>query len=136
MACLISLNEAFLTYHPAPGLYRSGVRYGRTQIWDTIPALYTRRTPEIPYPHGDCKSLTAALVAQYRLGIDPNGVNNALLPNGRMPAKAVFRWQRKPIRGTEFHILVQTPYGFEDPSKRLGMGSDENTPWASMTTGY
>jgi len=105
--CLISLNRAYHRSnvgHVKP-LYRSGVRYGRTEIWDSIPALYKRG-------YGDCKSLTAALVAEY-------------LEQG-ISAKPVFRWMPRSNGVKDFHILVQIGNLFEDPSKRLGMGQDEN----------
>ncbi len=86
-----------------------GITYYRTQIWDTLPALYERG-------YGDCKSLTCALIAQY-------------LYEGKECAP-VFRFQKRPdgSGALDFHILVQTADGFEDPSKVLGMGSDENAP--------
>ena len=104
---LISIDETFLKHHTVPGLYQSGVVYGRTQIWDSIPALYSRG-------FGDCKSLTAALVAQYRA-------------QGKT-AQPVFRWAKRSdgSGATDYHILVQTADGFEDPSKVLGMGANEN----------
>jgi hypothetical protein len=41
-------------------------------------------------------------------------------------AEAVFRWNpRKGSNAMDFHILVQTPEGWEDPSARLGMGKVE-----------
>jgi hypothetical protein len=83
------------------------VRYGRTRVWETIPALYQRG-------FGDCKSLTAAYIAE--------------LQKRGMQADPVFRWIRTPEGGTDFHILVQTIRGFEDPSKVLGMGSVEVAP--------
>jgi hypothetical protein len=98
-----------------PDLHVSGVRYGRTDIWDTTPALrYGRKPPEANgIPYGDCKSLSADLVAQYRCkGIE---------------AKPVFRWVRTSQNTKDYHILVLTPNGFEDPSKDLGMGTDEVT---------
>jgi len=107
---LISINQAYLRNHAAKDLYSSGVVYGRTQIWDTIPALYQRG-------YGDCKSLTAAYIAQQRRkGIE---------------CEPVFRWKRvgphsKRAGNTDYHILVQTEKGFEDPSKVLGMGANEN----------
>lgn len=101
--CLIALNSAYLRNHAARTLYRSGVVYGRTLEWDTIPALYERG-------FGDCKSLTAALVAEYR-------------KEGKA-ARPVFRFQKANGGGTNFHILVQTAEGFEDPSKVLGMGNE------------
>jgi len=103
--CLIALNSAYLeTYNVVP-LYESGVRYRRTNTWSTLPALYERG-------YGDCKSLTAALVAERRkMGI---------------PANPVFRWIPNNTGGISYHILVQTPQGFEDPSRALGMGKNEN----------
>ena len=104
LECLIGLNRAFLRSHSVPTLYRSGVRYGRTLDWLTIPALYSKQV-------GDCKSLTAALIAEYR--------------NKGVSAEPVFRWIAND-RGTgnNYHILVQTNKGFEDPSKVLGMGAN------------
>lgn len=105
--CLVNLNLAYLLFHPkTKPLYSAGVRYGRTEVWDTIPALYERG-------YGDCKSLSAAMVAQYRM----NGV----------PARCVHRFIKNKEAGRlDFHILVETAKGFEDPSKVLGMGRDEN----------
>lgn len=108
---LTEANLEYLRNSPAaksgavPPLYSSGVVYGRTTDWDSIPALYARG-------YGDCKSLTCALVAEYR--------------NAGRDAKAVFRYVVNSKGSYDFHILVQTPYGFEDPSKVLGMGNDEN----------
>lgn len=106
--CLIELNLSYLKYGKGriPRLYDSPVYYRRTQIWDTIPALYERG-------HGDCKSLTAALVAEYMF-------------SGRESAP-VFRFIERPDNtgSLDFHILVQTDRGFEDPSKVKGMGKNE-----------
>lgn len=105
LECLIAIDLAFIRNHAASPLYDAGVVYGRTTEWDAIPMLYHRR-------YGDCKSLTAALVAQYRAsGID---------------AEPVFRFRTHSTGRTDYHILVQTANGFEDPSKVLGMGQDEN----------
>ena len=105
---LIQLNLVFLQNHTVPALYRSGVVYGRTKIWDTIPALYIRR-------YGDCKSLSAALIAEYRhKGIE---------------CQPSFRWRPAQNGTRDYHILVQTNRGFEDPSKVLGMGQNENQKW-------
>jgi hypothetical protein len=71
---LIALNRAYLRTASRygkriPTLYNSGVRYGRApagtlDTWDSIPDLYNKG-------YGDCKSLTAAFVAQAReLGHD------------------------------------------------------------------
>ncbi len=110
--CLVQLNLSYLKYGPKisiPTLYDSSVYYKRTQIWDTIPALYSRG-------FGDCKSLSAALVAQY-------------LSQGK-EAAPVFRFVRRNdgSGSLDFHILVQTAEGFEDPSKVKGMGSVEVAP--------
>ena len=102
--CMIELNLAFLRCHSVPALYRSGVVYGRTDEWEPIGALYQRG-------YGDCKSLATALIAEYRLQ--------------KKIAEPTFRWVRNDDGSTDFHILVQTPQGFEDPSKELGMGAEE-----------
>ena len=110
---LIALNEAYLSTRSVPPLYVSDVTYGRTDIWDTIPALYYGQKPR-PGPYGDCKSLSAALVAEYRKqGID---------------CSAVFRWMRTKLGTKDYHILVLTDRGFEDPSKAKGMGLNEVAP--------
>lgn len=103
--CLIRIDIAFLRSHPNTlPLYQAGVRYGRTEIWEPIPALYARR-------YGDCKSLSAARIAELAVK--------------RVEARPVFRWVQRPNGAKDFHILVQTLGGWEDPSKRLGMtGAD------------
>lgn len=112
---LTDINVIYLRVRPnTKPLYNAGVRYGRTQLWEPISALYSRG-------YGDCKSLTAALVAQQRLqGFTSN---------------PVFRFRtRRDNSGNDYHILVHTNSsdwtvnddGFEDPSKVLGMGQDEN----------
>lgn len=95
-----------------PSLYESGVVYGRTKIWDPIPALYKRT-------YGDCKSLTAVIIAE-------------LMMKDR-ECRPVFRWKPNGD-STDYHILVQLPRGqFEDPSKRLGMGADEVAQYTEST---
>jgi hypothetical protein len=104
---LIRLNLTYVRrYNPVP-LYKSGVVYGRTTIWDPIPALYARG-------YGDCKSLSCALVAEY-------------LAKG-IAAKPVFRFRKRAGNGgKDFHILVMVNgERWEDPSRILGMGKDEN----------
>lgn len=108
---LIGMNLVYLQSmkrrgHSVRPLYRAGVIYGRTIWWETIPALYRRG-------FGDCKSLTCALIAQYRFdGFD---------------AKPVHRWIPNE-NAIDYHILVQTEKdGFLDPSRVLGMGKDENS---------
>lgn len=103
---LVALDIAYLLEHPkTPHIYKAGVVYGRTTWWEPIPAIIQRG-------FGDCKSLASWLVAHYRVsGID---------------AKPVFRWVKNAMGNRDFHILVQTEKGFEDPSKVLGMGANEN----------
>ena len=102
LEALVMANMVYLRRFPrTPRLYQSGVRYARTTVWMSIPALYEARG-------GDCKSLTAALVAEERV-------------RGR-EARPVFRPMYNPRKQqNDFHILVQTPSGYEDPSRRLGM---------------
>jgi len=102
---LIEVNQAYLRrYHATPSLYESGVIYGRTQQWDSIPALYARG-------FGDCKTLTAADIAEER--------------NKGVPTIPVFRLNYLS-EGILFHILVQRPNGWKDPSKILGMNKHES----------
>jgi hypothetical protein len=101
LEALIACNMVLLERRRVPKLYDSGVIYGRTDVWDSIPDLYKRT-------YGDCKSLTAARVAELR--------------TAGKPAQPVFRFAQNPQTGRrEFHILVQGRKGFEDPSRKMGM---------------
>lgn len=102
--CLIKVNLAYLQNHPALPLYQSGVVYGRTKLWEPIPALYERG-------FGDCKSLSAALIAQKR--------------NQGISCVPCFRFVQNKDGSRDFHILVQAGEKFVDPSKRLGMNNRE-----------
>lgn len=104
LECMVRINAAYLRATPCPALYRAGVVYGRTKVWNTIPAT-------LALGYGDCKSLAPWLVAEYRLA-------------GRT-ADPVFRWIDNARGGTDFHILVQTDRGFEDPSRVLGMNTSQ-----------
>jgi hypothetical protein len=129
---LVNLNLAYLRTHKPPGLYQSGVRYGRTRIWEPIPALFLpnkqRESLFNPFwvpmgekggdKKGDCKSLATARIAE--------------LQNEGIEAKPVFRFaKRQDDSGAlDFHILVQvdrriSKTGWEDPSRILGMGKEE-----------
>lgn len=116
--CLGAINLIYLQFRPGciPPLYESGVYYDRTQVWDSIPALYRRG-------FGDCKSLTAALIAEYAA----QGIKS----------KPVFRWMvDKADNQTNYHILVMGPSGmFEDPSKVLGMEKNENAYFSRNKVG-
>lgn len=108
---LVSMNRAYLRHHSQRSLYRSGVVYGRTQEWDSIPAVIERG-------YGDCKSLTAWRIAELR--------------ERRVECRPVFRWMPRRDGHKDFHILVavdrsgKTEPLWEDPSKALGMGRNEN----------
>lgn len=115
MDTMVTLNRIFLE-ESAHGLrsdpafrkplYKSSVVYDRTVWWEPIPALYGRG-------YGDCKSLTAAWIAQA-----------AYYAN--MRTRPVFRFVDNPDGTIDYHILVMLANGrFEDPSKKLGMGADE-----------
>lgn len=110
LECLIACDRVYLRDHATPALYQSSVVYDRTLEWDTTPVLYSKN-------YGDCKSLAAQKIAEYR--------------NAGIAAKPYFRWI--PQNGASygegnllFHILVLTTNGYEDPSKNRGMGRDEN----------
>jgi hypothetical protein len=113
LRCLVELNLLWLQNYPlTPTLYDSGVFYARTVIWDTIPALYARG-------FGDCKSLTAARIAE-------------LLFHYQVQTVPVFRFDTQPD-GTMFHILVMMLDGLnEDPSKILGMVPPQELASANM----
>ena len=102
LEALIAVNRVYLRrVRRTPKLYASGVKYGRTQVWDSIPDLLTRR-------FGDCKSLSAMYVAERR--------------EAGHAARPVFRFAVNPQTGQkDFHILVQEGKTFEDPSRKLGM---------------
>jgi hypothetical protein len=109
---LIAINRVWLRGHPrTPPLYKAGVVYDRTMVWDSIPDLYVRK-------RGDCKSLTAALAAQLR--------------EAGVAAAPEFRFLTNPETGRmEYHILLsrEVRRGLlggkkvqrEDPSRVLGM---------------
>lgn len=108
---LVRLNLAYLhgerrRKNTVPLLYESGVYYDRTLWWETIPALYNRG-------FGDCKSLSAALIAEKWF-------------HKKEKAVPTFRWVENLDGSVDYHILVQVGNAFEDPSKVLGMGQDEN----------
>jgi hypothetical protein len=108
---LININRVYLEEskrldYAVPLLYQSGVVYDRTTWWESIPALHART-------YGDCKSLTAAWIAEQRM----RGIQ----------CRPTFRFLDDENDGTTaYHILVDLGSGnFEDPSKVLGMGAQE-----------
>lgn len=104
--CLVRINRIYLQHHTAKPLYQAGVVYGRTLWWEPIPAIYERG-------FGDCKSLSAAKIAELNLA----GIQT----------RPVFRFVPRGGGRADYHILILTPQGFHDPSKVLGMGDDESS---------
>lgn len=102
MEALVRVDQVYLRRYPkTPRLARSGIVYGRTEVWDSVPDLLTRR-------YGDCKSLTAMHIAEERQA----GKN----------AQPVFRLAINPETGRkEFHILSQIEGKYIDMSRLLGM---------------
>lgn len=105
LAGLVAANLVYLQCNTYPKLYSSGVRYERTQVWDALPAVLYRG-------YGDCKSLSAMRIAE--------------MAHEGLPAKAVFRWMPREDNVKDFHILIHSALGYEDPSRKCGMGRDEN----------
>ncbi len=111
---LVQLNREYLRVNPnTPKLYSSGVRFIREregeEIWPDIGAC-------IRMGGGDCEDLACWRVAE-------------LLEAG-IPARPA--WRSRKVRMPSgsiarlYHILVWTPQGFEDPSRKLGMGSKDD----------
>lgn len=102
LEALIALDRIFLARYPqTPSLYKSGVTYARTKVWDSTPDLYARQ-------FGDCKSLSATRVAELR--------------SAGKDARPEFRFMLNPQTGQkDFHILIRVNGTPEDPSRRLGM---------------
>lgn len=99
---LASVNLAYLVAHPeTPALYASGVRYRteRDDSWSDVPITLAAGS-------GDCEDLTAWRLAE--------------LWRDSRRAWAVVEAQPYP-GGVEYHVLVETPEGLEDPSEILGM---------------
>lgn len=117
LAALCALNRIWLRFHPGafPLLAHSSVYYARTDIWDTIPALLRRG-------FGDCKSLSACEVAEFR-------------QEGTW-CRPVFRFQGN-AQSTMFHILIMLEDGsWKDPSAERGMNSYQEMPGISGAAAY
>lgn len=112
---MIAWNQRLIRWHreagrPLPSLYDSGVRYIREpegeERWQDILSI-------IADGGADCEDLTAWRVAELR----DRGVN-------ARPA-----WKHRRVKSTDtgkeyslYHIVVWTPAGILDPSRKLGMG--------------
>ena len=102
---LVATNVVYLQMYPdTPALYSSGVyyreeRFGEEDFFD-IPTV-------LEQGYADCEDLASWRAAEYlSVGVQ---------------ARVVVSYQE--FRGGDilFHVRVQTPYGIEDPSARLGM---------------
>ena len=102
---LIATNLIYLKMYPnTVPLYRSGVRYkeerfGEEDFFD-IPTV-------LKQGHADCEDLAAWRIAEY-------------LSVGYWAAPLV-TWEMYDNGDILFHVRVNTQYGIEDPSARLGM---------------
>jgi hypothetical protein len=106
---LAVINLAHLKQAPnTPFLYESGVVYRPERDGEElldIPALMVQGW-------GDCEDLAAWRVAELRFN--------------DIPAWVEILIQQNPTRGNDepkfdYHLLVGTPWGKQDPSKELGM---------------
>ncbi len=94
---LTAVNAAWLRHHSAPPLYSSGVTYRRErgrEHWQAIPEVLKRRT-------GDCEDLAAWRAAELQAA-------------GKKARAVLIK-----IRPRQYHVVVETPAGREDPSRRL-----------------
>jgi hypothetical protein len=121
--CQTAINVQYLRHHPDTiPLYQSGVRYGRTQVWERLPEIYLPNKRKYfnskYYSPGDlpgariadCKSLGPLRAAE-------------LIVSGRS-AICQFRFipRLDDTGNLDFHILLITDNGYEeDPSRVLGM---------------
>lgn len=112
LECLVRLDQMYLRVHPeTPPLYQTGVRYlrdadGATQ--ETPPAELWLTIPDCIRAGGaDCKVLSAWRCAELR--------------EAGEHARCVLSH-----RGSLWHVRVVRSDGtIEDPSRLLGMGSDQ-----------
>jgi hypothetical protein len=117
LECLCNIDLAYLQFRggllglggTVVPLYDHPLRYDRTVVWDTTPALYARN-------YGDCKSLSATRVAEHRYqGFEARPMFRFMPPSQSHDGEY------------QFHIVLLTNNGHEDPSKIKGMGQNE---WA------
>jgi len=106
LEALTKIDVLYLLRHPeTPSIYKAGVKYMEEppgqEDWQDIPTT-------ISMGIGDCEDVACWRTAE-------------LIVRG-IPAKAIFKEQRRADGGYLFHILVQHPNGYlEDPSRILGM---------------
>jgi hypothetical protein len=106
LQALLAIDCAWLSEHPAPPLYDSGIVYraeARGSKYRDICAVLIAGA-------GDCEDLACWRAAELivRDGVDAYPV----------PYVAESRRDRLLL-----HVVVQTPWGIEDPSELLGMSS-------------
>ena len=97
---LTAVDRAYLRRHTTPALYKSGVTYGRTRVWESIPDALLRGK-------ADCKTLSAWKMAEDR--------------NKGISVEPAFRWITNSHGERDYHILLEYKDHWEDPSKILGM---------------
>lgn len=105
---LRDVNVVYRRHHPeAPRLIDSGVVYGRTTVWNPYPAV-------LEAGFDDCKALTAEEAAECDIDGEECLITFRFLP--RSPEPGALK---------DFHIMPFKITGFDDVSKRHGMGADE-----------
>lgn len=113
LSILVAINESWLRANPrTPPLYTAGVRYRREEPgredWLTVPSILRRR-------FGDCEDLASWRIAELRV----QGV--------KAKPRITFRRFGPGGRFSLYHITLEKPDGsIEDPSRILGMGSEED----------
>lgn len=102
---LVLINDTLMDRSALPPLYFSGVRYRRERAgdrWQTCEQVYSNRS-------GDCEDLCAWRTAELRRA-------------GELDAMCIVRKAGPKM----WHVLVLRSNGsIEDPSKILGMGSED-----------
>lgn len=100
---LAQADAYYLARVPTPLLYESGVRYADAgDEWRDVPALLRLKV-------GDCKDLVAWRVAELRRA-----------GRAAWPRIVLMQSEERPDYYL-YHVIVETPRGFEDPSRELGM---------------
>jgi len=99
-AGLVAANVELIPIYGLPPLYQAGVIYRREpkgrERWQLAPQTFS-------IGHGDCEDLATWRAAELRLG----GVDARV---------RIYRASRRTM-----HVIVETPNGYEDPSRVLGM---------------
>jgi hypothetical protein len=123
MLCLTELDTDYRLRRPGlPWLYSHPLRYARTIVWDTTPALYARGG-------GDCKSLSACRAAEFWAAGIPAKIFFRFLPP-ELTSKHQFQYHLLLLPGSTGRSGLaagESVGGFECPSKIKGMAANENS---------